>query len=34
MDQGLIRLICGVLCVALIALIMLRRRNRAGSENQ
>ena len=34
MDQGTIRLICGVLGVVLIALIMMRRRNRAGSENE
>ena len=34
MDQGIIRLICGVLGVVLIALIMLRRRSKAGSTTQ
>ena len=33
MDQELVRLLCGVLGVGLIALIMLRRRNRARSSN-
>lgn len=34
MDPSLVRIICGVLAVALLALIVMRRRQRAHQEDQ